>query len=365
MNDNYVGYAKLGRIGLVLVLFVVLQFSRCQMTNDKVATFNFPTTEKQKGMHVFGMRGRTDFTFLDEYNLNWITIVPWGYQPDYNSPVVNHNRGDALERKRRDSMWINNIVDLKEQGYKVFLKPHIWMHEPSKNKWRSDIYPDNNEDWASWSRTYKEFILRYAKVAEEAGAEMYCVGMELTRLSVEKPDYWRELIAEVREVYNGKLTYAANWYKEYDRVMFWDELDYIGVQAYFPLTKKQSPSLDDVSKGWKKYIPELEGIAKHYKKPLLFTEIGYKSMEGTAEKPWIWVEQTDRNSSLYAPKLQANCYEAFFKMLWHKEWFAGAHIWQLRGDYGRRRPIGDNNLDFTPHKKPAKDVIARWYSSAE
>ena len=114
---------------------------------------------------------------------------------------------------------------------------------------------------------------------------MYCVGMELTRLSIEKPEYWRSLIADVRKVYSGKLTYAANWYKEYDRVEFWDDLDYIGVQAYFPLTKKDAPSVDDVSKGWKKYIPDMESIALQYKKPLLFTEIGYKSMLGTAEKP--------------------------------------------------------------------------------
>ena len=365
MNDYYVRYMKYGVLGMIGVLFILFQFVGCQTTNDKIQSFNFQLPEKQKGMHVFGLRGAPDYTFLEEYNLNWITIVPWGYQPDYNSPVVNHDRrGGASERKRRDSMWVDNILNLKSQGYMVFLKPHIWIHEPSKNKWRSDIFPDNDEDWESWSSTYREFIIRYAKVAEEAGAEMYCVGMELTRLSVEKPDYWRSLIADVREVYNGKLTYAANWYKEYDLVEFWDDLDYIGVQAYFPLTKKDSPSIEDVSKGWKKYIPELESLARNYQKPLLFTEIGYKSMEGTAEKPWVWVEQTERNSSSYAPELQAYCYEAFFKMLWHKEWFAGAHIWQLRGDYGRRRPFRENDLDFTPHKKPAKEVIAKWYSSS-
>ncbi len=349
---------------ICLAYFLFLLILGCKTTDDKTPLYNFPELEKQRGMHVFGLRRAMDFTFLEEYNLDWITLVPWGYQPDYNSPTVNHTRGGISETERRDSLWVSNISQLKEEGYKVFFKPHIWLHEPSKNKWRSEIFPDNDEDWQTWSSTYREFIIRYAKVAERAGAEMFCVGMELTRLSIEKPEYWRSLIEDVRKVYSGKLTYAANWYKEYDRVAFWDDLDYIGVQAYFPLTKKDSPSVDDVSKGWKKYIPEMESIAHQYKKPLLFTEIGYKSMVGTAEKPWVWVEKTDRNASSYAPELQAYCYEAFFKMLWHKDWFAGAHIWQLRGDYGKQRQYKEGDLDFTPHKKPAKEVIARWYSTS-
>jgi hypothetical protein len=35
-----------------------------------------------------------------------------------------------------------------------------------------------------------------------------------------RPKYWQELILEIRKVYKGKLTYAANW-DEFKRVPFW------------------------------------------------------------------------------------------------------------------------------------------------
>ena len=45
---------------------------------------------------------------------------------------------------------------------------------------------------------------------------------------------WRKLIARVRQHYRGPLTYAAN-FDQYNTVGFWDALDVVGVNAYFPL----------------------------------------------------------------------------------------------------------------------------------
>jgi hypothetical protein len=66
-----------------------------------------------------------------------------------------------------------------------------------------------------------------------------------------------DLIKKVRAVYSGKLTYAENW-DCIDKVLFWDQLDYIGVDAYFPISKKKKQKMKEIRAGWKKRTPILD-----------------------------------------------------------------------------------------------------------
>ncbi|MEL6836972.1 MAG: hypothetical protein AAFP77_28475, partial [Bacteroidota bacterium] len=199
-----------------------------------------------------------------------------------------------------------------------------------------------------------------AKVAERAGAELYCIGTEFTRLTTEKPEFWEALIQEVRGVYSGQITYAANWYGEFDKITFWDQLDYVGVQAYFPLAKTPSPSVEEISQGWEKHIRTMEAVQQRYDKKILFTELGYRSISRAAIKPWEWVENATDQDSLYSVETQARCYQAFFNTIWEKDWFAGVHIWQLRSDFAARKEEYD--LDFTPQGKPASAIIVKGFA---
>jgi len=214
-----------------------------------------------------------------------MTFVVFGDQKDHDSPTMRFYRGDSLEMLRRDSVWKSEIGIAHAAGFKVFLKPHIWIYEPFQNKWRSDIFPNNEENWVLWKNSYREFIHYYARLAEENKVELYSIGVEFSRLAMEKPVFWRGLIKEVRSIYSGKLTYAANWYEAYEKINFWDDLDYIGVQAYFPLVKHKNPSVEAISLGWEKYLPTLSKIAKQFNKKILFTEIGYKSTTDSAIEP--------------------------------------------------------------------------------
>jgi len=45
---------------------------------------------------------------------------------------------------------------------------------------------------------------------------------------------WRNLVWEVRTVFSGRVTYAAN-FDEYTDVTWWPYLDVMGINAYFPL----------------------------------------------------------------------------------------------------------------------------------
>lgn len=326
--------------------------------NTGQATDLFTEDNKQRGVHVFGRLDSINLQPLIKNNVEWITMVPFGDQEDYDSPAVRYHHPERKTLLYIDSIWSKKIQSAHSYDLKVFLKPHVWIFSPSNGTWRSDIFPSNETNWETWKKSYREFILLYAKIAEKNKVEMFCIGTEFTKLAIEKPEFWEKLIQEVRSIYSGKITYAANWYEEFEKITFWNELDYIGIQAYFPLVKNKNPTVKQISKGWKKHFSSIEKIHRKFDKKIVFTELGYKSTTDSAIEPWAWI---DYSSNLYKPvstETQANCYEAFFKTVWKKKWFAGVHIWQW---HTSEENGGKDNLDFTPRKKPAENIIAKGF----
>ena len=322
------------------------------------ATNLYKMKKKQRGVHVFGTLDSLSLGELMKNNVEWITLVPFGGQRDYDSPSVRMGR-DSLRQLRRDSSLKRNIEIAHAAGLKIFLKPHIWMSNPSDGKWRSDIFPKEENAWTEWSASNRKFILHYAKIAAEKDIALFCVGTEFTKLTKEKPLFWKNLIADIRSFYPGELTYAANWYQEFEHISFWKDLDYIGIQAYFPLTKNRNPSVAEIKKGWKPHLKVLERVHKQFRKPILFTELGYKSTPDSAIEPWLWPIYDPNLLHPISNQTQANCYDVFFQTVWHKKWFAGAHIWQWHTR--NRRGRNKQHHDFTPQQKPAEKIIAKGF----
>jgi hypothetical protein len=244
------------------------------------------------------------------------------------------------------------------------LKPHIWLRHAGDGAWRGDIAMETEEDWRRWFESYRRFALHYAALAERLGMPAYCVGTELHAAARDRPDDWRRLIADVREVYSGELTYAANWYREVEEVAFWDALDFIGVQGYFPLTTGPVPTVEELVAAWEPHAAQLEALARRHGRPVLFTEIGYVSRPGAHAEPWVWPERHGRRepSSPDGLELQAHAYEAFFRVFWHRPWVAGAYFWKWYPGY----PAGTSaGVDYSPQGKPAERVMRRWYGGGE
>lgn len=320
-----------------------------------------PVDDRHRGAHVFGINDTTSLAPIANTNLEWLTLVPWAFLQDYKDSTLTHTNSNNKWTRDYNAFWIRRIRHLRKSGYKVFLKPHVWVDTTINGNWRSAIYPQSESAWKSWSSDYRDFILRYARLAESAGAEMFCVGMELTRLALEKPQFWRDLIADVRKVYSGKITYGANWSNEYKDIQFWDLLDYIGVQAYFPLANEDCVSEEQIATGWSKYLPELQALSEKFDRKILFTEIGYKSTSNGAIRPWEWAENPESQGNTFSPEVQANAYTAFFDTVWDQDWMAGAYFWQMRIDYDGRKYY---ELDFTPQGKPAMSVLYQGYKRA-
>jgi hypothetical protein len=238
---------------------------------------------------------------------------------------------------------------------KVMIKPHLDLIDTSGGSWRGEITCVSDPDWKAWFESYRDFIMHYARMAQENGVEILCIGTELTSVATIKENMWKEIVIKpLRKAYKGPMTYAANWNEEYKHVKFWDALDYVGIDAYFPLSEKDKPSIEEIRKGWEPWVKEMEEFQKIVQKPIIFPEVGYCSAEGTAKMPW-----EDLSGKTLDLEQQQNCYKALYEIFWNKEWFYGMYWWR----WGTSVTLGGkNNRGYSPQNKPAQDVVAEWYA---
>lgn len=282
---------------------------------------------------------------------NYAAVMPFGFIRALDNPTVVYNTDRQWYGERRDGAK-DYIKLLQSSGIKVMLKPQIWI-------WRGEftgyLKMETEETWKMLEASYSKFILDYAKLAQETNAEIFSIGTELEQFVANRPEYWKSLIKEIKAVYKGKLTYASNW-DEYKRVPFWDEMDYIGVDAYFPLSAMETPSVESVIDGWRWWKGELSTFSKnHGNKKILFTEWGYRSVDFTAKEPWT----SDHSVTTVNLEAQTNTTKATFETLWEEDWFAGGFIWKWFIHHSKSG--GENNNRFTPQNKPAEAIIKEYY----
>ncbi|MDO7851433.1 glycoside hydrolase family 113 [Hymenobacter convexus] len=294
-------------------------------------------------------------------HITWIAQMPFGWQAGATEPGIRTNTARPVGRRglwgESDAGLVYTAQLARRYGIRTLLKPHLWVR--GRAAWPGDIKMTSKADWDAWFANYSAFILHYAALAESAHFDGLCIGTEL--LHATEPAHekaWRGLIKQIRKVYHGPLTYAANWAVEYQQIRFWDALDYVGIQAYFPISTAASPPLDTLLRGWQPHLRALAAWQKKIKKPIVFTEVGYKTTPDAAARPWEWPERLATATPDEAT--QARCYEALFRATWGQPWLKGMFIWKwypgLAADGPARR-----HADFTPQHKPAETVLARWY----
>jgi len=313
---------------------------------------HYESDRRHRGVAVKGL-GAPDFDQAVRDNVEWVALTPFGWQRGLDAPDVFSS--DQVESWAPTDVQIRRAVEAAHNtGLRVMLKPHLWLTE--SRGWRADIAMTNDADWAGWFEAYGAFILHHARAADSLGVEMLCIGTELAG-TVARETEWRTLIAAVREVYKGQLIYAANWDGEFEDVAFWDALDAIGVQAYFPLTEERVPSVTELTHAWAPHAEQIARVATRFDRPVIFTEIGYRSVVSSAARPWEWgmfffFERVSRET-------QVNCYEAMFETFWDEPWFGGLYVWTW---YPYAEPnSGYLGRGFTPMGKPAENVMARWF----
>ena len=293
-------------------------------------------------------------------NVEWISITPFGWQDRLTGTVIETN-GEAGYWSESDSGIIELARMAHARGLRLALKPHLWVTGGGGGGRLAELDPGTSEGWRAWFASYGKFLLHYAVLAESADIDLLVIGAELTRATTTHPDEWRALIAETRRVYHGPLTYAANWYEEAEGIAFWDRLDFIGVQAYYPLAERAGAGRAALENAWATPLAVLEKLSAQWRKPVVFTEVGWKSTDDGAVRPWEWPEDSSQLLSRVSTRAQADAYEAFFRAVWPKPWFGGAYFWKWYGRHERAGGAGDP--DFTPQNKPAEAVLARGFAA--
>lgn len=285
-----------------------------------------------------------------DIHANYAAIMPFGFIESLDHPEIFYNSdrqwfGETMEGAKQ------YIAELHKKEIKVMLKPHIWVWH---GEFTGMLKMANEEDWKSFELSYEKFIMDFAILAETEKVDMFCIGTELESFIVHRPEYWVQLITKIRGIYHGKLTYAANW-DEYKRVSFWEYLDYIGVDAYFPIAMSQTPTIDEAKLGWVRWKTEMEKISDKTGKKIIFTEYGYRSVDFAGKEPW----QATREMKSLNFESQKNLLQALYEEVWNEPWFAGGFLWKWFVD--GERVDGTKDTQFSPQNKPAAEVVKRYY----
>ncbi len=285
---------------------------------------------------------------LIKINANWVTLMPFAFQKNTFSSEIIYNNSDQW--------WGERIIGVQKsaeifhkKNIKVMIKPQIWI----PNGFTGHTKMNSEQDWNIYEKNYEKFILDYAKIAEITNSEMFCIGTELNMFIITRPNFWIQLIKKIRMIYSGKITYAENW-DTFENVPFLTSLDYIGIDAYFPLTNEKTPKIKQLIKAWEPIKSRIQKLSKKFNKKIIFTEFGYQSKDFTAKEPWE--HSKNSNVNLVA---QQNSLIVILKSFWKEKWFEGGFLWKW---YDNHDQVGGFlDTDYTIQNKPSELILAEFY----
>lgn len=282
------------------------------------------------------------FNHLHSLGVNSIALVFPLFQEGWQASKVEMDNIETPTTIELQYM----IQSAKANGLSVMLRPILDEKSLMKTgHWRGNIRPNDIHDWF---RTYRTLMIEYAKIAEIEDVEIFSIGTELTSLQTEN-EQWDMLVNEVQEVYSGKLTYSFNWdgIRYIHDTNFVSRLDYIGIDAYFPLDRPDGASAMELEDAWEQWVIEVKEEVDNM--PLLITEVGVIPIEGAYRTPYAW----DIPNGIINPQVQVNYYEATFNS-WQQV-SKGIYWWSVT-PYEERQRIG-----YSPLSLPTEQVIKRHF----
>ena len=327
---------------IITLVIGLLSFNKDSERNIKINGMSFVAPRNEISMN--------ELMPLQKINAGWIAVIPYSYIRKGEAEVLYHPK---RQHWGETPVGVAKTIEMAHNlNMKVMVKPHVWV---SGQGWAGDFELDSEEKWQIWEESYSRYILTFAQLADSINAELFCIGTEFRKAVVQRPDYWKGLIKKVKEVYKGKITYAANW-DNFENVPFWEDLDYIGVDAYFPISEEKTPTKNLLIGRWTENKNQLKAQSDEYDKPILFTEFGFQSVDFTTDGHWKFNQDTlavNLNS-------QAHAFDATFDVFWKEDWFAGGFVWKWHSNH---ESIGGFDCKrYTPQNKPAESVIKDWFS---
>ncbi|WP_291634381.1 1,4-beta-xylanase [Clostridium sp.] len=273
--------------------------------------------------------------------INSVVLAPAGVQKSAQSLYIDY----CGEYTVSDEELILTINKCHKLGLRVILKPTVNCLDGT---WRAhinffDIDVPCEPKWSEWFGMYDEFILHYAKIAEETNCFMFVVGCEMVQAQRREQEF-RTLVSKVKEAYSGLVTYNTDKYQE-GEVKWWDALDVISSSGYYPIND------------WDNQLTRIKKVVEKYNKPFFFIEAGCPSRIGSSLVPNNW--ELQGGPSL---KEQEKYYEVMFEKTKDAMWIQGFGLWDWQSKlYEEDKAKNDNGYDV--YGKPAEKIIKKFYDS--
>lgn len=344
-----VGMRRLLIIFALLFAFQPLSAQAAGLPANWDKGFNFTTWTPDQ---YASADGATSLDGLASTGANSVSIMTTWYQPSLSASAM---APDPAKTPTDDSMS-TAARRAKAKGLKVVIRP---MVDPVSGGGRTLLAPTSTDTWFA---NYRAMMYHYADLAQAVGADTLSVGLEFRSLTVPAYDQqWRNLIAGVRSRFSGELVYGANW-NEYEQIRWWDAVDVIGIDAYFPLSSGATPSEDEIVQRWQsftdasgvthRYVDEIGAVAAEFNKPVVFSELGYASAPNNLSQPW-------EIGNTYSATEQQRAYAATFRAFTDKPWFRGVYIWDW---YAHSTWGAVGYPDHSPQGKPARQTLTDWFT---
>ena len=264
--------------------------------------------------------------------------------------VVRHPTSSPTEAALR-----RTFRQARELRLRTMFFPTINLRDEADNEkwWRGNIRP---ADWDLWWRNYTAFNVHLAAIAQEEGVEWYSVGTEMASTHP-FPDRWRALVAEVRKVYKGKITYSVN-FDSHDSFTFGDCLDVIGMNTYDPIAKfEEYPSPEAIRDAWWWIVNKARTLHERFGRPVMITEVGYPSVAHAHVGPWDF--RSDKPKDL---ALQDLLVGGALKVV--RNWSDGeAVFYYLYGENLNTKPVGGpEDRTYAIWGKPVEKTLKAYFA---
>lgn len=300
----------------------------------------------------------------------WVSLNVFEFQTSDTSSDIGPNT--TGRNPLTGAVWSTSSTeaDLREgvrqarlSNLKIMLKPTIDLYS---GEWRANIRPDTA---GRWFRAYTAWILRFAGIANELNVEMLCVGTEL--ITATQPQFtgaWHDIVDSIRHHYRGKLTYASNWNglaeaginePEFQQVQFWNSLDFIGIDSYYPLTVSAEEAVPSLATGESRMagaVHAMAAVAQSAGKPIILTETGIQSVRGALASPWDYSRGASPGATVDTTA-QAYYYRVMIGAIGGQSWCEGMFWWNWESV-----PTSYAATNYTPRNKPAAGVLRAWYA---
>jgi len=271
---------------------------------------------------------------------NWVVLAYAALQDNAQSTSIQWRDSPTVT----DEEIVEAAGMARELGMRVCLKPIV---NCADGTWRAhigffDTDVPGEPTWDEWFDAYDEFIVHHAALAESIGAELFSIGCEMVRADA-RADRWRGLVAKVRAVYSGPITYNCDKYQE-ERVTWWDAVDVISSSGYYPTGT------------WQEHLARIAPVVSLHQKPFVFLEAGCPSRDTSPSRPNDW-----SLAGKPSGEAQADYLDEMLTAVEATPWVRGVALWDWPANLYPAHTAA-TNTDYCMYAKPGADVVTRHFA---